>query len=130
MNSKNLKNTEQNNIKINNNELNNAEMADAKQRAIDIIKTDSEEAAYRRAKENECNPLNLLKDIMGLVFVAGIAFGWMILMLLILSFVSLSYLHFNIDSMINVSVVFAVICSAIYIFSKVRKSIVNRNKMS
>ena len=69
----------------------NKEYIESDQRAISILKSDSEEAAYRRAKENEFNPLELVKDIIGFVFVVGIAFGWMILMLLILSFVSLSY---------------------------------------
>lgn len=98
----------------------NKEYIESDQRAISILKSDSEEAAYRRAKENEFNPLELVKDIIGFVFVVGIAFGWMILMLLILSFVSLSYLHFNIDDMLNFSTVFAIIAGAVYVIHKVR----------
>ena len=91
--------------------------------AIKILKTESEEAAYRRAKENEFNPLNLFKDVLGFLFVVAIAFGWMILMLLIISFVSLSYLHFNIDTMINISLVFAAIAGLLYILLKVKEGI-------
>lgn len=101
----------------------NSKNALSEQKAINILKTDSEEAAYRRAKEGEFNPLNLLKGILGFVFVVAIAFGWMMLMLLIISFVSLSYLHFNIDVMLYVSAGFAAICGVVYIFGKVRKSI-------
>jgi hypothetical protein len=104
----------------------NSKNALSEQKAINILKTDSEEAAYRRAKEDEFNPLNLLKGILGFVFVVAIAFGWMMLMLLIISFVSLSYLHFNIDVMLYVSAFFAVVCGVIYIFSKIRKSIGRR----
>ena len=104
----------------------NASGIEAEQNAISILKSDSEEAAYRRAKEDEFNPLNLLKGILGFVFVVAIAFGWMILMLLIISFVSLSYLHFNIDVMLYVSAFFAAVCVVIYIFSKIRKSIGRR----
>lgn len=104
----------------------NSKNALSEQKAINILKTDSEEAAYRRAKEDEFNPLNLLKDILGFAFVLAIAFGWMILMLLIISFVSLSYLHFNIDVMLYVSAGFAAICGVVYIFGKVRKSIGRR----
>ena len=93
------------------------------QNAINILKSESEEAAYRRAKENEFNPLNVLKEVLGFVFVVGMAFGWMMLMLLILSFVSLSYLHFNIDAMITFSTIFTIVFGTFYVFFRIRKSI-------
>ncbi len=45
-----------------------------------------------------------------------VGFGWMMLMLLIISFVSLGYLHMKVKSMVTVSVCFAVLCGGYYIF--------------
>ncbi len=39
-----------------------------------------------------------------------VGFGWMMLMLLIISFISLGFIHMNIKHMVIASVIFAVLC--------------------
>ena len=58
--------------------------------------------------------------IMGAILVVA-AFFWMLVMLLIISFVTLSYLHFEIDTMKLASVIFAIVVGVIYIIKKILK---------
>ena len=62
----------------------------------------------------------VLDIIMFFVCVAG-AFGWMMLMLLIVSFISLSYLHFKFDKMVLASVIAAIVVAVVYIVLKAKK---------
>lgn len=64
---------------------------------------------------------DIIMDVIFFFITTALAFGWMLLMLLIVSFVSLSYLHFNIDKMLIVSGVFAAAVAIGYIIKKVRK---------
>ncbi|MBQ3795840.1 MAG: hypothetical protein II842_06080 [Butyrivibrio sp.] len=48
-------------------------------------------------------------DILSVLFKALVGFGWMMLMLLIISFVSLSYIHFEIKTMFIVSILTGVV---------------------
>ncbi|MCR4618908.1 MAG: hypothetical protein K5669_12075 [Lachnospiraceae bacterium] len=64
---------------------------------------------------------DIVRDIiLFFVTVAG-AFGWLMLMLLIFSFVALSYVHLKFDKMIIASIIFAVVVGIIYIVAKSKK---------
>lgn len=56
-------------------------------------------------------------DILSVLFKALVGFGWMMLMLLIISFVSLSYIHFEIKTMFIVSILTGV---AVGIFASLK----------
>lgn len=64
---------------------------------------------------------DVVLDIIFLFVTTALAFGWMLLMLLIISFVTLSYIHMEIDMMLVVSAVFAAVISVVYIIKKVKK---------
>lgn len=61
---------------------------------------------------------DVVLDIIMLFVTTAIAFGWMLLMLLIISFVTLSYLHIEIGTMLIISTVFAAISFVGYIIKK------------
>lgn len=81
--------------------------------------------AAEKAKEENYEGKLEIKDVVldFLLFFlrVAIAFGWMMLMLLLISFVSLGYLHFKIESMVIVSVVTAVIVGAYNIYKMILK---------
>ena len=64
---------------------------------------------------------DIILDILGFFVRITIGFGWMMLMLLIISFVSLGYFHFRIENMIIVSVVTAAIVGIHYIYKMIVK---------
>ncbi len=83
-----------------------------------------QKSADEMTEKYHANPFSVrdivLDIIMFFVCVAG-AFGWMMLMLLIISFVSLSYLHFKFDKMVLASVIAAIVTAIVYIILKARK---------
>lgn len=56
----------------------------------------------------------------GLILMAAAA-GWVMLMLLIISFMSLGYLHFNIKWMIVIAVIAAIITGIIFTIFRIKK---------
>ena len=83
-------------------------MADEKQNSVNALK----EAADRVKNEDYEDKLGVKDgavDILTVAVSALVGFGWMMLMLLIISFVSLSYIHFDIKTMLIVSVLTGVI---------------------
>jgi len=83
-----------------------------------------QKSADEMTEKYHANPFSVrdvvLDIIMFFVCVAG-AFGWMMLMLLIVSFISLSYLHFKFDKMVLASVIAAIVVAVVYIVLKARK---------
>ena len=83
-----------------------------------------QKSADEMTEKYHANPFSVrdvvLDIIMFFVCVAG-AFGWMMLMLLIVSFISLSYLHFKFDKMVLASVIAAIVTAIVYIILKARK---------
>ncbi len=83
-----------------------------------------QKSADEATEKYHANPFSVrdvvLDIIMFFVCVAG-AFGWMMLMLLIVSFISLSYLHFKFDKMVLASVIAAIVTAIVYIILKARK---------
>lgn len=89
---------------------------DAKQDSIEILKDIN--AKY---PQKPFTTQDVVLDIIMLFVTTGIAFGWMLLMLLIISFVTLSYLHIEIGTMLIISAVFAAISFVGYIIKKTVK---------
>lgn len=64
------------------------------------------------------DPLALIKEILVFIGISVLAFGWMMLMLLIISFVALSYVKITLAVMLWVSAGFTVIAD---IYTAVRR---------
>ena len=96
---------------------------DAKQEAVRILQ---EQATDASRYEDETDARDIVKDILGFAVTVVLVFGWMMLMLLIISFISLGYLHFEIKWMVIVSVVFAIGAGVFYIRGKVRTARIRR----
>ncbi len=100
--------------KNNSTELNHDEMQDC----IERLK----ETSRKIEAENPRRPFttrDIVSDIIFFFVTVAVAFGWVLLMLLILSFVSLTYLHFEIKYMLLCSGVAAGIAGIVYVIRKV-----------
>ena len=80
--------------------------------------------------ENPYDARDIITDIVFFFVVTVTAFVWLMLMLLIVSFVGHSYIHMKIDKMILVSVLFAIGAAVFYIVIKVKKYAKYMQKMS
>ena len=67
------------------------------------------------------DPLALIKEIITLIVVLVVIFGWMMLVQLIISFVALSYVTLKLKTMIIVSVAVAVLFGIIFEVTRIRK---------
>lgn len=67
------------------------------------------------------NKLDIVKEIVFLIFLTAFIFGWWMLMLLIFSFVTSSYLHFTIEGMFVAAIVCTVVIDIIYIVKKIKE---------
>lgn len=65
--------------------------------------------------------LETIKEVLYFLAVAVIAFGWMFLMLLIISFVAVSVIRIRIPAMLIISGIFTVAVVAFYVIRRVRK---------
>ena len=70
---------------------------------------------------DEFTTKDIVTDIVFFFVSVALAYGWMLLMLLIVSFVTLSYIHFEYSVMKIAASVFATVIALVYIISKVRK---------
>ena len=85
-----------------------------------------QESADRMTENYHNNPFgakDIIADIIFFFVVTATAFGWLLLMLLIVSFVAHTYIHLKIDKMILASAVFAVVAAVVYIIKKAQKYI-------
>ena len=64
---------------------------------------------------------DVVMDVIMLFVTTAIAFGWMLIMLLIFSFVTLSYIHIEIGTMLLISTIFAAVIFVVYIVRKIVK---------
>lgn len=64
---------------------------------------------------------DLAKEFIFCIITMALAFLWVLIMLLILSFVTLSYLHFNIKWMILISLLCGIAAGVVYVVSTVKK---------
>ena len=65
--------------------------------------------------------MDIIHDILWFILSVALAFGWLLLMLLIISFITLSYIHFDLKWMIIASSVFALIVAVLHMRSLIRK---------
>ncbi len=65
--------------------------------------------------------LETIKEVLYFLAVTVIAFGWMFLMLLIISFVAVSVIRIRIPAMLMISGVFTVAVVVFYVIRRVRK---------
>lgn len=86
------------------------------QKSIDVIK-----AKPSYIDDGTPTAKDVVLDILFFFITGLIGFGWMLLVLLIISFVSLSYLHFEFEKMLMVSVIAGVVIAVLYAFTKVKK---------
>ncbi len=71
--------------------------------------------------ENTYGMLDILKDVFVFIVVTAAASGWVFMMLMIISFITLSYLHFTIEAIILISIVAGIAAAAWYIVKTVKK---------
>lgn len=65
--------------------------------------------------------MQLFKDILGSVFVFFFTWGYVVLVLMIISFVTLSILHFSIEGILTAGFVCAVVAEILHIVKKVKE---------
>ncbi len=93
---------------------------DDKQKSVEYLRSASEKIR-REGYEDRIDIRDVAKDIVFFLIYVGIGFGWVLLMLLIISFVSLGYLHFKLENMIVAASVSAILVGIYYIFRMIKK---------
>ena len=93
---------------------------DEKQESVNVLKTQAEVIAAEN-REAQHSTFDIVKDILGFFFMTALAFAWLMIMLLIISFVTLSYIHFDIRYMIIASIIFAIAVAIYYIHRMSKK---------
>lgn len=78
--------------------------------------------------KNAKKPLSPAKIAFGTALAGAFAFGWLLMMLLIVSFVFVSYIHITFDKMIVISVIFGVVIAAVYGVFQVRNMLKSQSK--
>lgn len=72
-------------------------------------------------RNSQDRAIDLIKDIIFFFLTTAFAFGYFMLMLLIISFISLSYIHFTIEAIVAISVVATVIVDVFYVRGKIKQ---------
>lgn len=93
---------------------------DTTQEAVEKLKIAAAKVR-EEAYEDRIDVRDVVKDILFFFVAVAIGFGWMLLMQLIISFVSLGYIHMNIEKMIIVSFVCAFLVGIFNIYKMVVK---------
>ena len=89
------------------------------QRSYEDIKKTADKALQDAAERNR--HADTVEEIVGFVFTVLVAFGWMMLMLILISFVGLAYIHLKLEKMIIWSILFAVAVGVIEAFGLIKK---------
>ena len=89
---------------------------DEKQESVNKLKDISAEYPQKPFTTQD-----VVMDVIMLFVTTAIAFGWMLIMLLIFSFVTLSYIHIEIGTMLLISTIFAAVIFVVYIVRKIVK---------
>ncbi len=89
---------------------------DKKQESVNNLKDISAEYPQKPFTAQD-----VVMDIIMLFITTAIAFGWTLIMLLIFSFVTLSYVHIEIETMLLISTVVAVVWFVVDVVKKVVK---------
>ena len=72
-------------------------------------------------RNSQDSAIDMIKDIIFFFLTTAFAFGYFMLMLLIISFISLSYIHFTIEAIVVMSVVGTVIVDIFYVRGKIKQ---------
>ena len=72
-------------------------------------------------EENRFDPLKQIKEILLFLGVSALAFGWMMLMLLIVSFVAVSVITLKLKTMFIVAIAFTLIIDIYYVIRRSAK---------
>ena len=72
-------------------------------------------------EENRFDPLKLIKEILLFLGVSALAFGWMMLMLLIVSFVAVSVITLKLKTMFIIAIAFTLIIDIYYVIRRSAK---------
>ncbi|MBO4504945.1 MAG: hypothetical protein J5728_00805 [Lachnospiraceae bacterium] len=72
-------------------------------------------------EENRFDPIKLIKEILLFLGVSALAFGWMMLMLLIVSFVVVSVITLKLKTMFIVAIAFTLIIDIYYVIRRSAK---------
>ena len=72
-------------------------------------------------RNSQDSAIDMIKDIIFFFLTTAFAFGYFMLMLLIISFISLSYIHFTIEAIVAMSVVGTVIVDIFYVRGKIKQ---------
>ncbi len=72
-------------------------------------------------EENRFDPLKTVKEILLFLGVSALAFGWMMLMLLIVSFVAVSVITLKLKTMFIVAIAFTLIIDIYYVIRRCAK---------
>ena len=89
---------------------------DKKQESVNNLKDISAEYPQKPFTAQD-----VVMDIIMLFITTAIAFGWTLIMLLIFSFVTLSYVHIEIETMLLIATVVAVVWFVVDVVKKVVK---------
>ena len=89
---------------------------DKKQESVNNLKDISAEYPQKPFTAQD-----IVMDIIMLFVTTAVAFGWTLIMLLIFSFVTLSYVHIEIETMLLISTVVAVVWFVVDVVKKVVK---------
>ena len=87
--------------------------------SYEYLKTTADKALEDAAARSR--RVDIIEEIVGFVFTVLLAFGWMMLVLLLISFVGLAYVHFEIAQMLVWSVMFALVIAVIEALGLIRK---------
>ncbi|MCI5954365.1 MAG: hypothetical protein MRZ49_07320 [Lachnospiraceae bacterium] len=91
-----------------------------KQNSVEILKRIAVQVEENQ-KSRPVDKLDIVKDILGFFAAVALGYGWALLMLLIISFVTLGYLHMRFDRMLVWSGLFTAGIAVLYIIHIVRK---------
>lgn len=65
--------------------------------------------------------IDIAKNIVFFFIITAVAFGWWLLMLLIFSFVTSSFIHFTIEWIFIIAIAAAVVVDVCYVVHKIRQ---------
>jgi len=92
---------------------------DDKQESVNSLKAGAKHVKDNYSLETP-KPVQIAKLVFGTILAGAFAFGWLLTMLLIASFVLLSYMHMTFDKMLVISAIFGGVIAIVYVVLKLR----------
>lgn len=100
---------------------------DDKQKSVNALKEDAKSMKEKYSLDTP-KPVRVAKIVFGTLLAGAFAFGWLLVMLLIVSFVFLSYVHITFDKMLVISAIFGVAIATVYGVFKVKNMLKSQSK--